>query len=48
MPAGLLQMPQLPGCIFEERIQVDYGNAKTFWLYLRLRGLINHGQVTVL
>jgi malonyl-CoA O-methyltransferase len=38
MPAGLLQMPQLPGCIFEERIQVDYGSAKNFLAVLKATG----------
>jgi malonyl-CoA O-methyltransferase len=38
MPAGLLQMPQLPGCIFEERIPVDYGNAKNFLAVLKATG----------
>jgi malonyl-CoA O-methyltransferase len=38
MPAGLLQMPQLPGCIFEERIQVDYGNARNFLAVLKATG----------
>jgi malonyl-CoA O-methyltransferase len=38
MPAGLLQMPQLPGCIFDERIQVDYGNARNFLAVLKATG----------
>jgi malonyl-CoA O-methyltransferase len=37
-PAGLIQTPELPGIIREERIQVDYGCAGNFLAMLRATG----------
>ncbi len=37
-PAGLIQMPELPGVVREERILVDYGCAENFLAALRATG----------
>jgi malonyl-CoA O-methyltransferase len=37
-PAGLIQMPELPGVVREEHIQVDYGCAGNFLASLRATG----------
>jgi malonyl-CoA O-methyltransferase len=37
-PVGLIQMPVLPGVVFQESIQVDYGSAEKFLATLRSTG----------